>query len=52
MEDDSYRQVSSDELKQLRSFIKRAGIVLTKLKWTKEEAIRAAEKMLEAINEQ
>lgn len=49
MEDNSYRQVSLDELKQLRSFIKRAGIVLTKLKWTKEEAISNAKTFEELI---
>ena len=49
MEDNSYREVSLDELKQLRSYIKRAGIVLTKLKWAKEEAIKNAKTFEELI---
>lgn len=49
MEDNSYKEVSLEELKQLRSYIKRAGIVLTKLKWTKEEAIVNAKTFEELI---
>ena len=49
MEDNSYKEVSLDELKQLRSYIKRAGIVLTKLKWAKEEAIKNAKTFEELI---